>query len=289
LTQKDEKINGLEKEVMDLITSLKMKKGANQTGSVVEFADLKEALSRAKHELWKEKVANEALQLAHSRADMALAASLAVEKERADCLQQEYILACLKIKQLEESLRFILLPSLPPPTLTIHSSSPPLSHSVQSLIAANEKIYSSPGKQHLVRHNEIISKSVDLNGATTSATDHLLSSSSSPSPFITPTKKNENGKFLPEEFLINIPRSAVKLPLDSENSNQTTNSSEFTSIPINPENILQELIHSKLLLASVATELQEEKHLVNVLSKANQRYAEKVPVFTSYLISIIIP
>ena len=82
-----------------------MRKGANQTGSVVEFADLKEALLTAKHELWRERLANEALQLAHSRADMALAASLAVEKERADCLQQEYILACLKIKQLEDSLR----------------------------------------------------------------------------------------------------------------------------------------------------------------------------------------
>lgn len=83
-----------------------MRKSGNQINTVTEFNDLKEALLATKHELWKEKLTNEALQLAHSRADMALAASLAGEKERADCLEQEYILASLKIKQLEETLRY---------------------------------------------------------------------------------------------------------------------------------------------------------------------------------------
>jgi hypothetical protein len=154
-----------------------------------------------------------------------------------------------------------------------------------SLVAANEKIYSSPGKQHLERHNEIVSKSFDLNGidlststsappspAPTIPPPSATATAAAASPFVTPTKKNENG------FLINIPRSAVKLPLETEQNHHSSSlTTEFSSvIPINPENILQELIHSKLLLASVATELQEEKHLVNVLSKANQRYAEKV-------------
>ena len=141
-----------------------------------------------------------------------------------------------------------------------------------SLVAANEKIYSSPGKQHLERHNDLVSKTFDINGIDNSS---FSSPSASASPFVTPTKSIEkNGiKFPTEEFVINIPRSAVKLPLDSEKNHSAA---EFSAIPINPENILQELIHSKLLLASVATELQEEKHLVNVLSKVNQRYAEKV-------------
>jgi hypothetical protein len=115
ITQKDARITELENEVRELIRSLKLRKGANQIGSVAEFNDLKETLLTTQHELWRERLTSEALQTAHSRADMALAASLAVQKERADCIEQEYILASLKIKQLEESLRlsplFLVVPS----------------------------------------------------------------------------------------------------------------------------------------------------------------------------------
>ena len=91
--------------MIELINSLNMRKSGNQIGSAVEFNDIKRELIETKQELWKEKISKEALQLAHSRADMALAVSLSTEKERADCLENEYILASLKIKQLEESLR----------------------------------------------------------------------------------------------------------------------------------------------------------------------------------------
>jgi hypothetical protein len=262
----------LENEITELISSLKLKKGANQTGSVVEFNDLKEMLLAVQHELWKEKLTNEALQTAHSRADMALAASLSVQQERADCIEQEYILASLKIKQLEESLRFVdpslLLVPVPDSLSCIALS--------DSLIAANEEISSSPGKMHLERHNEVVNKSYEGNvGGPPSP---------SPSGFLTPTKNEHSNslKLTPLDLVVNIPRSALKLPLASEH--QRGSSSEIYP-PISSENILQELIHSKLLLASVATELQEEKHLVNVLSKANQRYAEKV-MFLPHLLKL---
>lgn len=93
----------------ELVNSLNMRKSGNQVGSVIEFNDLKHELIETKQELWKEKTFKEAIQLAHSRADMALAVSLSSEKERADCLENEYILASLKIKQLEESLRYYYL------------------------------------------------------------------------------------------------------------------------------------------------------------------------------------
>jgi hypothetical protein len=116
----------------------------------------------------------------------------------------------------------------------------------------------------LERHHEVVNaKTYESNGAERTQ----LSSAE----FLTPTKSDL--KMTPLELVVNIPRSALKLPFDSEHRR---GSSEICHTPVSSENILQELIHSKLLLASVATELQEEKHLVNVLSKANQRYAEKV-------------
>lgn len=138
-----------------------------------------------------------------------------------------------------------------------------------SLMAANEKINFSPGKEHLERHNQIVSKYLDRDDTY-------------PSSFVTPTKSPASGKLSGSDIVINIPRSAVKLPLDSEKD------SEVCQTSINTENLLQELIHSKLLLASIAAELQEERHLVNVLSKANQRYAEKVDFIICFTMMMFI-
>lgn len=273
-----------------------------------------------KKELWKEKTSKEALQLAHSRADMALAVSLSTEKERADCIENEYILASLKIKQLEESLRykiFIIYNFIFIVIIII----------IISLFEANQQIYASPGRNHLERHNEKIkllhqqnhsnlSTPLTSDVTTTSLSLPLpQSQSQSPKPsssslvysaYVTPTKSSGKSTIFDSEskydLVVNIPKSAVEFPLNSSttknnnwngngNGNYSNNDSnsnnqsnqEIISSPINMENILDELIHSKLLLASLAAELQEEKHVVHILSKANQKYAEKVLIIFLFL------
>lgn len=185
-----------------------------------------------------------------------------------------------------------------------------------SLIEANQQIFSSPGRSHLERHNEKIKLLHHQNGsnsiisaATSPSKAEIVSSQfqsqSSPShlysTYVTPTKSMKSNRGENEsryDLLINIPKTAVEFPLSSPsqqvenkndnnkndnnnntNSNQQENNpttQEVISTPINLENILDELIHSKLLLASIASELEEEKHVVQILSKANQKYAEKV-------------
>lgn len=261
-----------------------MRKSGNQIGSVVEFNELKSELIETKKELWKEKTSKEALQLAHSRADMALAVSLSTEKERADCLENEYILAALKIKQLEESLRYTLLN-----IFWYHC----FKFIQFSLYEANQQIYSSPARSHLERHNEKImllhqqnheqqqhtNRNTNRNtNLETSLVTESIPQSPKPSllysTYVTPTKSsiNNESKY---DLVVNIPKSAVEFPLNSSIQNGQNNQ-EVISSPINMENILDELIHSKLLLASLAAELQEEKHVVHILSRANQKYAEKV-------------
>ena len=162
------------------------------------------------------------------------------------------------------------------------------------LVEANQQICSSPGRKLLEKHYEKV-KLLHQNGSNLStplpggATTGGVTSSPSLfySAYVTPTKSRtsntDNNNNDPKyELLVTIPKAAIEFPLNpslSEDNNSNQSNQEVISSPISMENILDELIHSKLLLASIAAELQEEKHVVHILSKANQKYAEKVFFF----------
>jgi hypothetical protein len=107
VTAKEERIVNLEKELLDLISSLKMRKGSSQTqvGSVAEFNDLKTELIDTKQELWRERTAAEAVRNAHVKADEVLAGALAAERDRGERWERECAEMKKKIRRLEDQMR----------------------------------------------------------------------------------------------------------------------------------------------------------------------------------------
>mmetsp|Transcript_14222 Transcript_14222/g.21278 ORF Transcript_14222/g.21278 Transcript_14222/m.21278 type:complete len:590 (+) Transcript_14222:78-1847(+) len=235
---KEERIARLETEMVELIEGLNMRKGsaASSGGTVVEFSALKDLTVTLKKNMWKEQTANEAIRKANSRADERMAAALAEEKERAEKLQEEYVEACLQIKQLEEE-----------------------NSALQSQIDANAAILSTPGREHLQRHLD----SLDFSSPS-------LRASMSLSPPATPVSSPlpTYGKAAESE----VSGSVREEGTDSEKRVQTQDSVGS----VTKEAVVQDLVTSKMLLASMATELQEEKHMVAVLSRQNQKYAERL-------------
>lgn len=138
-------------------------------------------------------------------------------------------------------------------------------------LAANTAMSDSPGKDLIQRHIENMQRNLSAPPASTRA--GVSQRVDAPITSIRPERGVDGAVKCATEPLTEPTAQTGLTLLESSSVDEGEN---MERPGVTEEAALQELIACKMLLARVATELQEEKHFVSVLSAQNQKYAMRV-------------
>jgi hypothetical protein len=151
-------------------------------------------------------------------------------------------------------------------------------------LAANTAMFNSPGNALIRRHIEGMERSIALCPPSPRAASTAGSSSgTTEEPPSTPLRDGGGGGGGTEQRETDQTEAGnppVLAPLQTgeqaRSMDEAVDEGMQGETGVTREAAVQELIACKMLLARVATELQEEKHFVSALSAQNQKYAMRV-------------